>query len=352
MRWCTISQDKAFKFLEWFFFIAFSLVAGWFSSGVLHNFFSQKTSFSQSEGEIKSYPVLNIVFFGYNASEVNLTNVMILYQTEGMQDSVALKIGENHLHNDWYNRNETVILEIFEDLRGRGVFRLISIGVMLNSDTEVTIEMFTKLEMKSSPFSDIVIVYLTSRENSPGIFDLTWKDGKPVRILLDKNTFVQYSIQAQMTKYLEELVKCQKEPYYECFASQLDAIQYEFNECSNKCIPDVFSIVDKNYSREFCQNDTQIPKCIFKHKQEIASHCKKSCSILEYTGQSELNIPYQSEKENWNVYAITYLSSNQDFILSVFEQYLINDAIEMIGSVGGTVGMFIKFCFLTYFLWH
>ena len=64
---------------------------------------------------------------------------------------------------------------------------------------------------------------------------------------------------------------------------------------------------------------------------------------MKYFGEFELNFPYRSEKENWNIYFITYLLSNEDFTLTMFEQYMIYDAIGMIGSVGGTVGMFIKF---------
>ena len=60
-------------------------------------------------------------------------------------------------------------------------------------------------------------------------------------------------------------------------------------------------------------------------------------------GEFELNFPYQSEKENWNIYFITYLLSNEDFTLTMFEQFMIYDAIGMIQSVGGTNGMFIKF---------
>ena len=41
--------------------------------------------FSQNEVEIKKYPVISIIFVGYKASEVNLTNVKILYHTTGMK---------------------------------------------------------------------------------------------------------------------------------------------------------------------------------------------------------------------------------------------------------------------------
>ena len=339
-----ISQDKLLELLEWILFILFIIIAGWFSSGVIQHFFSKKTSFSQYEVEIKKYPVISIIFVGYKASEVNLTNVKIFYHTKGMKGYHELQTGENHLHNERCNKTEIIIFEIFEDFKGRRVFRIIHTTPILHKTPEVEIKTYTKLKMKNGAFSDLVIFYLTSQENSPGIFDLTWKDGKPVRIIMDKNTFLQYSLQPLMTKYLEEMGKCQKEPYYQCIASQLDTIEYGFSHCSNKCIPDAFSIVSKNYSTPFCQNDTANQQCNFKNKQEIASKsCKKSCSILKYFGEFELNFPYQSEKENWNIYFITYLLSNEDFTLTMFEQYMIYDAIGMIQSVGGTEGMFIKF---------
>ena len=62
---CNISQDKAFKILEWILFIGFSIVAGWFASGVLQHYFSKKTSFSQNEVEDPVYPVVVIVFWGH-----------------------------------------------------------------------------------------------------------------------------------------------------------------------------------------------------------------------------------------------------------------------------------------------
>ena len=82
---CTISQDKVFKIIEWIFFIGFSIVAGLFASGVLEQFFSHKTSFSQYEEEVAYYPVISMFFYDYQASEVNLTNVEIFYYTKGMK---------------------------------------------------------------------------------------------------------------------------------------------------------------------------------------------------------------------------------------------------------------------------
>ena len=53
----SISQHKAIKIIEWILFVVFAIIAGWFASGVIENFFSKRTSFSQHEGEITKNPV-------------------------------------------------------------------------------------------------------------------------------------------------------------------------------------------------------------------------------------------------------------------------------------------------------
>ena len=345
---CTISRDKAFKIMEWIFFIGFSVVAGCFASGVLEQFFSQKTSFSQHEEEFTMYPVITLDFFQYQALEVNITNVKFIYSAEGMNyNHKLLEIGENHFPNNKYNKTEKVILESLETFDGRKAFRIIHTTPILdNKRPGVGILMYTLLEKKNNSFSDLVEFYLTSLDNSPGFIDATWKDGQPLQIAMLKNTYVRYNMRPQKTKYLEQLGNCQKEAYYECIASELDVI--EFNECTKKCIPNVFSNMGKNYSTPFCQNDTVSQQCILNHilkQKKVGSKCKKSCSNLEYFGEVLLNCPYQSEDddyENWNVYWLQYKLTNLNLVSKVWEEYVIYDIIGMIGSVGGTLGIFYR----------
>ena len=122
--------------------------------------------------------------------------------------------------------------------------------------------MYTKLERKNTYDSDLITFYLTSRKNSPGSFFHSWKDGKPLQISMKQNTFVRYNVQPQITKYLEQMGKCQKESYYECLASQLDA--NNFKECSEQCIPNVFSNLNKTYGKPFCQNDIENEVCALR----------------------------------------------------------------------------------------
>ena len=248
-----------------------------------------------------------------------------------------LEIGENYLHNDKFNQSETVILESLENSRGERVFRIIHATPILDKNRpSAEIQIYTKLENKTEKFSDLVYFYLTSRDNSPGFTYFKWKDGLPLQLTINKNNYIKCNIQPRMTKYLTKSGKCQKESYYECIASHLDVI--EINECHKKCIPNVFSNLGKAYNTPFCLNDTASQKCILKQIKEhdIGSNCKKSCSNTEYFGEVELNLKMKYEHGNW--YKFKYKLINQDFQSKVYEEYLIYDAIGMIGQVGGTLG--------------
>ena len=257
----TSIRDKVFKILEWFFFIGFVIASGWFASGVLQQFFSHKTSFSQYKEKVTVYPVVSI-FFERLASELNPSDVKIKYGTSGRSNLHFLEIGENRFCNKKYNRTEMVILEnmnkwplIQRSMALKG-YRIIHATPILEKNlATVHIQIEYKVENKvSTIWSDIGYFAMTSQKNSPGSTLWNWKDGKPLHMKMNKNTHIDYSIQPQITKYLKDTDECQEESYYECIASQLDVM--EFNECSNKCIPNTFSNLGRNYSTPFCQDDT------------------------------------------------------------------------------------------------
>ena len=341
------SYDKSFKLLEWILFIGLTFVAIWFGSGVIEQFLSNKTSFLHYEEEVAKYPVVAIRFHQRQASEVNQNNVEILYHIKGTKNKyLKLKIGENHLPNDISNETDVVILDSLEDIKGRMVFRIMHatpISKLEKNRPSGKIKLYTKFEKKlgvnSIPTSDPINVYVTSQENCPGFIHKEWRDGMPLQFLMIKNTKMVYNLQPKMTKYLERLGECQKEVYYECIAAKIDTTA--FKKCSNKCMPNVFSNMGKNYNTAFCQNDTSNQQCMFKYMFEhnVGHNCKKSCSSLEYFGEKVYDSLRLSEKKNWDIYFLDYKLINLDFATKVYEEYLVYDEIGMIGSVGGTLGM-------------
>ena len=308
--------------------------------GILQQFFSLKTNFSQHKEEVTTYPVISILLWH---PELNPCDVKIKYQASGMADYQHLEIGENHLHNlDKYNKTEKVFLQSLENGTKwdyvRVAYRILhQTPILLKNMITVHIQLEYYVDNKtiSEWWYDQVSFFITSQMNSPGSSLMKWKDGKQMQIAMNKNNFLQYSVQPQIIKYLQENGECQEEPYYECIISQLHAM--EFIECSKKCIPNVFSNLGKNYSALFCQNDNFNEKCIHNYmsQHEGESKCKRSCSNLEYFGEFEAIVPYKSEKENWNFYQMHYYI-DKAYEMKVYEEYIIIDAIGMIGSVKGT----------------
>ena len=341
---CTISQDKVFKIIEWILFIGFIMASGWFSQGVLQQFFSNKTSFAQYKEKVSDYPVVYIVI-NCPDSEINLSYWDVKYKASGMAGYQNLTLGENHLPNDNYNKTEIIIFESIDNSRKtkKNSFRIIHKTPIIqkNMPSVDIVQYIAKNKTSSSKCTNTVHFYITSQTNSPGSSFWEWKDGKPLQMTLDKNSKMKYLIQPQTTKYLEETGECQPKPYYECIASQLD--EMEFNNCSNKCIPKAFSNLGRNYITPFCEDDSD-NECARKiveniNEQKIASNCKKSCSNLAYNGQI-VGIKQSSSKKgkNWNKYHLRYLLNNPDFEAMVYEEYYIYDTIGMIGAVGGTLG--------------
>ena len=73
---------------------------------------------------------------------------------------------------------------------------------------------------------------------------------------------------------------------------------------------------------------------------------KINCDL--YVGNSLVpTIALNGEKE----YGLFYQLTNDNFMSKVYEEYLIFDAIGMIGSVGGTLGMFIGFSMIGVISW-
>ena len=96
-----------------------------------------------------------------------------------------------------------------------------------------------------------------------------------------------------------------------------------------------------------CETNEEID-CFKDRKRDLASELKngtscKSCSKIDYSGT------LQFESENINDGHLYYKRLTYQFdypqVLTIYQEYLIYDGIGMIGSVGGTLGMFIGFSF-------
>ena len=60
---------------------------------------------------------------------------------------------------------------------------------------------------------------------------------------------------------------------------------------------------------------------------------------MKYLGDTVINVPYsEDDYPEWNTYWLSYTLNNEDFKTKLYEEYLLCDVIDMIGSFGGTLG--------------
>ena len=214
---------------------------------------------------------------------------------------------------------------------------------------------YIKILTKHAKLNLAVYIYLTSLENSEGNIFNKFEDGDYFKYVLQKNTFKEFMIKPESYYFLSETSKCHKESYYDCLASELARFDFNQTACKTKCIPSMFSY-GKNYSSPFCQTrmDDECALKIFHaswhHKtknnftKKVDLKCKHSCTILQYSGlEVKEKSKFSSQPEVYNYRGFKYQFGNADNKMKAFHEYLIYDSMGMIGSVGGTFGMFIGF---------
>ena len=144
--------------------------------------------------------------------------------------------------------------------------------------------------------------------------------------------------------YLKEISNCTGQAFYECLVKQVKMAN--FTRCPKKCLPASLSVIGfYNSEIPVCQNENE-KRCAFNvtwYDVFSPSICPpKPCILLEYNGK----IDYWQEKpisckNNFNL-KIKYGAPE---VVIVHEEYLITDFTGVLGSVGGTLGLFIGFSF-------
>ena len=117
-----------------------------------------------------------------------------------------------------------------------------------------------------------------------------------------------------------------------------------------KCIPTgLTKMLDQrwliNIKAPQCENTTEDDEALsaiydkgFLYKYK----CPKPCSILEYSGKLDY---WELKYDNPNNTMIIYLRFQSPEVLTIYEEYLIYDFNGMLGSIGGTLGLFVGFSF-------
>ena len=242
----AISAKKLSKFLYWTLYLGLCFISGWFASGVLDNYISRKTSFSQDEGIATKRPVISIImFFLTGERPVINKNIWIQYcpSYKFWQSGNCgnLHLGENEFFVKEINDTEKVFLGKI----GYSDFRIIPVTNLLEDKATAVIRIIT-LKAK---FNSEMNVILTSLENSLGSKFSKFKDGDYLRYEMQKNSSKYFLIKPESYIFLPETSKCHQESYYDCLASELDKFDFNQTNCTTKCIPEISALKFVKFGR-------------------------------------------------------------------------------------------------------
>ena len=75
----------------------------------------------------------------------------------------------------------------------------------------------------------------------------------------------------------------------------------------------------------------------------IIDECSKACTTFQYRGETK--IKGHGSTNNSRIIDLGYWFNNENEV-KVFQEYMIYEITSVIGSIGGTLGLFVGFSFL------
>ena len=108
------------------------------------------------------------------------------------------------------------------------------------------------------------------------------------------------------------------------------------------CVPtDYQTIIDlSNKSMPICEKTQGFDYTFYKRLEQSESNCTKMCTTLTYQGSVIYGTGSSKNPRNMLIYF--WFASKE---IKIHQEYLIFDTNGLIGSIGGSLGLFIGFSF-------
>ena len=343
--------NNFFKVIHVTITIILTLLAIYLSEEIWVQYAAKDTSFSQSEVKVKEADSPTLVFGFWPLKETNYPDEVPYMAYEQLELGKDFKVRFGIIEG--YDIVETI--ELAEDknnleisfgeigkvnfsklLTIYGNFYKISANLL---SVKNPYSAFVKIDFNKGILDDqlpTIEVSLTAESASFGVTMYDWIDGDAITIT---PVIGDQAVRIRPEK-ITKLNQCsQEESFYECFENQLNMQNY--SNCPRKCSA-VSTITN---SIPICKTTEEFI-CAF----DLAKKVKKSGSCLHLCSKTHYKLfksiytertDSENAKRNVNIY---YLIPPKE--MSIEKEYLIHDFVGMLGSIGGTLGMFIGFSFL------
>ena len=271
----------------------------------------------------------------------------LYYEVEHDVEGVKiLKLGENHVLSNHAGNHMIKVEKVLTILDGN----CYKIDSSLSAEASILAK-YTINFNKTISFEEIpsVKIYFTSEENAFGIITHLWQYGNELKFILRQNFNNMGSIQylklnAKKSTYLNDKATPCNDLANKCFTEELH--KTNSNSCPKKCLPSALPLMNsvKEWKaiqechswEEFQCMANKIINLAYELSELNNTACPRYCNQVEYTGnvQADLNA-YELSGVGWS-YALSSITN-------VNEEYLVYDLASLVGSVGGTIGIFVGF---------
>ena len=171
-----------------------------------------------------------------------------------------------------------------------------------------------------------------------------------------------------VTEYKNTASPCSEDSYYKCLANRFSKLDLRTMtvkttngtvcHIDKKCLPFPMPLDDIHV----CENEIDkecFSQVLWDMRSDQERHCKRSCQIKEFTiAKSSLNTGGTQfdvwRKDPYKIVLafgfaspkVTKNSMSEKLFKNVNTEYLIMNLWSLIGNVGGTLGVFVGFCFI------
>ena len=189
-------------------------------------------------------------------------------------------------------------------------------------------------------------IYITSEDNAYGILAMNWMNGNELKFSVHAmaNTFTIHAIKHKM---LGMKSYCLNDVVVKSYDEDLIRMVESTNfECENLCFPITFSNM-KNITRLASNCSTfEDYKCMkFAFHKVLYYSAKdvitKRCQHMEYHGRLSFEMDDDKLRNDFREWRYVFMADT----VEVNEEYLVYDFSGLVGSIGGTFGLFIGFSF-------
>ena len=335
--------------------IGLAVASFFFVQHTLNDFLEKKTYY-----QVKTLPITDLdiptvtVCFDQESYHFNENDTFLWFSNDS--NWLPIIMGENSMTNDDGLRIRLFLKPLSVasfSSRFRKCFKISPMEEGSNfSYLSGFIGSFSTFFSNASSAPNQMRLYVTSEQNSYGVVVEKWYDGHVEPYNLEKGRFHHILIN-KIDEYRHLEHHCAYQSYYHCLSSRLTKIQ----NCPNKCKPLTLPTTEKFMDMEWCNPENKCHNAnafndLHNDKNVCKGSANKSCVVQEFSTEDYISAEDTRDEE---FYFSLYMDSPNSLRqgLRMFEpfktvhtEHYILDWMELIGTIGGTLGLMIGFSFM------